>query len=327
MIAGPSPTICSVVNDEFVAGFIVMADSLRRRNPAWRPSFMVIAERDESFLSEDGRDLIARHVPEATFRWVRREEFARVHMQARATFGTPARLVAAFYILEAFRLSDTDRVICLDSDILVTGRLDELLLDLGPFAAVRAWDPKTGEPACYVNTGVMVLDLARLQEFSGLRAIMAAVQGRKPKPGAGKADQAVLNLLFENDEIAYLPHRFNFTKRMAAELAGNANRADPLRAVEHLRAALAASDIRILHYVSEKPWQVKVNPAEQHFAVVDRLWWEAFEAIACPALRRHVALRRALKMQALTAGLSERATDAADPADPSRGLVRLAQAI
>ncbi|MFZ1415928.1 MAG: glycosyltransferase [Defluviicoccus sp.] len=257
--------LCSVVNDPFVPGFICMERSLRRTNPDWDFPFFVLYEDNICHLSPESRQLIEKYCENVCFVCIDVESFAEVFEYARTVIGTPERLMPAFFILEAFRLKAFSRVICFDSDILIRGSLAELLITDFPFSAVRAADCVTNEPRSFVNTGLMVIGQTLLQSFD-LSAAVESVQDKRPAPGSGKADQAIINMLFDNDSIGYLPRRFNYTKRMLMIEAG------ALADCDAYEAFLTARDVRMFHYVGEKPWNLKVRNAENGYGAIEELW-------------------------------------------------------
>ena len=257
--------LCSVVNDPFVPGFICMERSLRRTNPDWDFPLFVLYEDNICPLSPKSQQLIEKYCENVRFVCIDVESFAEVFAYARTVIGTPERLMPAFFILEAFRFKTFNRVICLDSDILIRGSLAELLITDYPFSAVRAADGVTNEPRSFVNTGLMVIGQPLLQDFD-LSAAIQSVRDKRPAPGSGKADQAIINMLFDNDSIGYLPRRFNYTKRMLMIEAGALDDCDACDAF------LSARDVRMFHYVGEKPWNLKVRNAENGYGAIEALW-------------------------------------------------------
>lgn len=257
--------LCSVVNDPFVPGFICMERSLRRTNPDWDFPLHVLYEDNICPLSLESRQIIDKYCENVRFVGIDVESYAEVFEYARTVIGTPERLMPAFFILEAFRFKTFSRVICLDSDILIRGSLAELLITDYPFSAVRAADGVTNEPRSFVNTGLMVIGQPLLQDFD-LSAAIQSVRDKRPARGSGKADQAIINMLFDNDSIGYLPRRFNYTKRMLMIEAG------ALADCDAYDAFLTARDVRMFHYVGEKPWNLKVRHAENGYGAIEALW-------------------------------------------------------
>jgi len=268
--------LCSVVSDEFVAGFIAMYRTLVQHNPTWSEyPFFVFSQVDNCRLSDQGKALIAAHCEKALFVEVNNDDYAGIHHYAETVIGTPPRLRAAFYILESFRLHNFDIVVSLDSDMLILGSLEELLWEKNRFSAVRARDSSSNAPARFVNTGVMVvgnyyLNPAILKDFT------KALKTRPLLKGSGKADQAIINIFFQNETINYLLGKFNYTKRTVHNQMGKKAIAD----INRVRAFLADQDVRVLHFVGEKPWDTKMVAEELEYAALEDIWYQTFYEVA-----------------------------------------------
>jgi len=277
--------LCSVVNDLFAAGYIIMIDSFRRANPDLDPALYVIAGDGSDFLSAGARALIEKNCGPVTFLEVDAEDYLQVYEMAHTHFKTPPKLLPAFYLFEAFYRPKERYVLCLDSDLLILGSFQEILSCPARLAAVRARNAFTGLPETYVNTGVLWLDRTRLGDMTRPQALMEQIGSAKPEKGTGLADQAVLNILWAEQTMFYLPSIFNYTKRSLVfdmlkhnEAAAEAYRQHQQIAAPEAFSALAeALDIRALHYVGQKPWDMKTSPREQAFAPVEELWWQALE--------------------------------------------------
>ena len=260
--------MASVVSDDFAAGFILMERSLRAHNPNW--TFPLIAVHSSiKPLSLEVMEVIEEHCENVHFASTDDTAMAPIYDYARQVIGTPERLFPAFAVLEMLRWPFFDRVIAIDSDVIVRGSLDPLLYCQAPFSAARARHAENGAPMDFVNTGVMVLNECFLKGFEFSR-IPEFLGGRPPRPGTGKADQAILNMLLHNSAMGYIPSRFNYTKRSAmVEIqAAGLDPADPIE----VDAFLTEEDIRIFHYVGEKPWNPKIRNREEEYDGMDALW-------------------------------------------------------
>lgn len=279
--------LCSVVNDRFVAGYITMIHTFRRSNSDLDPSLYVIAEKGEGFLSDDKRALIEDACGPVTFLDADPDVYAAVYAGAHSRFGTPPRLMAAFYIFEAFYRPKERYVLCLDSDIMVTGSFQEILSCPARFAAVRARSARDGAPEEYVNTGVMWLDIERLGGLGHPERLMEQIGSLLPVRGTGLADQAMINIIWPNQTMFYLPQNFNFTKRSLmfeftsrdSDAAAAFSTHERVGTPERMRAVIAEQDVRALHFVGEKPWDMKTSAREVAFGAIDELWWNTLYEI------------------------------------------------
>lgn len=263
--------LASVVSDDFAPGFILMERTLRQHNPTW--TFPIIAvHSDIKPLSEPTKSVIREHCHNVHFAKTNAAAMAPIHDYAREVIKTPERLFPAFSVLEILRWSFFKRVIAIDSDVIIRGSLEPLLHTSAPFSAVRARHSSTDAPQGYVNTGLMVFDETMLKgfDFAKIRSLLG---DRKPKPGTGKADQAILNILLHNATIGYLPQRFNYTKRSLMMAMTEQGIDDPT--AEDADTFLTEEDVRLFHYVGEKPWNPKVKRSEDAYQFADTLWLQA----------------------------------------------------
>ena len=274
---------CSVVSDDFAPGFINMHRSFASAHAPLQAPFYVIHDDAFSPLSRRAKRLIRKYCPGVTFRRADPSRYLGLIQYAISYFGTPKRLKAAFLILDAFLIEEHELLIAIDSDVLFLAPITELLdLDIG-FGAVRAEHPETGEPVGYINTGLLVLGRS-VRNPGVLDRFEQALHDRPYIRGTGRADQALVNLAFGNKEIDYLPSTFNLTKRSARRLLPE-GKAMGLAEVE---ALLAARDVRLLHYVAEKPWAKKKLASEREYESLEALWTDRLQAYAGRDLLRFI---------------------------------------
>ena len=212
------------------------------------------------------------------------KKYKEIYEYAEGVIGTPVRLRAAFYILEAFDIKGFDLIVSLDSDMVILGSLDPITYDAINFSAVRARDAWTNFPAEFVNSGLMVIGKKYLIN-NVFPDFLTAMKSRPLKPGAGKADQAILNIYFGNKCINYLSQKFNFTKRslysvLEKKRGLDSKPFDSVFTAAHVKSLVRELDVRVLHYVSEKPWKKKEKIEEQKFEFIEELWFEEFYSYA-----------------------------------------------
>lgn len=211
------------------------------------PSFSAATvHRFERIKGQQGHSLTILQVPlEAT------QQFPAYHHWPQASY---LRMAAAEVI-------DHERVIYLDSDVLVRAPLQELFkFDLGdcPVAGVPDFDAAAlartpqlnwldlpaGDP--YISTGVMLMDLTRMRHERTLQATYAA----QMSPASSRfrfGDQCVLNVALAGRK-AVLDPRWNIhTSRLS------------LAAFHYL---FVAGTRGIFHFCGvEKPWMAGAHPS------------------------------------------------------------------
>jgi lipopolysaccharide biosynthesis glycosyltransferase len=184
------------------------------------------------------------------------------------------RLLATEYLPETVR-----RALYLDGDTIVNGPLESLFnLDLTDggkrcsFAA--ATDPNNGTvdsvfrkqrlglplEAEYVNTGVLLIDLARLRESGAVPEILKQI----PYYGATAVlpDQDLLNVLFQNQILHIDPYTYNYFP------ASSHSR------LHEFRTGYPA----VIHYAGIKPWKA-FYPTQNEFTQKAKALYDFYAAL------------------------------------------------
>ena len=261
--------IMTVLSDPFVYGAIALFGSFRATNPWFEGDIVVLSNPEVAPLSMEARARLEEAVGAVEFREVDLDPYADIFRFAESVIGTPPRLRAALLILEAFRTDDYDCVVTLDSDMLVIGDIAALLRIDAPFAVARAVDWVSERPLPYFNTGTMVVRRNHPQTI-GFDAIVAALDVTSVDGSHGKGDQAVLNIALRGHDRHVLDERYNFSKRLRPPPG------------ESLDAFLARRDVRIFHFLGQKPWNLKTRWSETGYADAEELWRAAFLRHASP---------------------------------------------
>ncbi|SEJ48899.1 glycosyltransferase [Demequina mangrovi] len=263
--------IVTVVTDDFFAGGVVMLASLLKHHPDDTHPILILHHDERAPLTELHREVLEELSPrvrciaagDAEF-WVARDRLAR-------KLGTPARLTAAFLILEAFRITGPARVVTLDSDLLFLRSCRELFETTADFAAVRAFDGQGDLPKSFFNSGVMCIGSRHLTGTTYNDLLHSTTVAHLP-PGTGMADQLLLNAYFGPARRSYLDPSLNVTKRHFPDRSGP------------IEEQFAATPTRVLHYVAAKPWQTRAEATEDTYMCAEALWHaahvEAYEALS-----------------------------------------------
>lgn len=251
--------LMTVVSDPFVYGALVMLKSFKATNPWFKGDIVVLWNPENAPLSDSSREILDGELSGITYVEVDNDRYGEVFHFAETVVQTPQRLRAAFYILEAFHAKQYDRILTLDSDMLILGDLSRLFEIDEPFGVVRAFDHVKALPLPYFNTGTMVVrhDTPEALGFEDLRA---AIRIDKIDKSHGKADQAVLNVALRGSRKHFYDHRYNFSKRLCPY---DRNRIEPF---------LKDKDVRVLHFLGEKPWNVKAKASEAEYQHLEMLW-------------------------------------------------------
>lgn len=257
--------LCTVLNDDFLLGFIALAHTFKAHHPELNLPFVIFHNHTLSTLSDESQRLIHTVYPAAVFKEVSDADYATIWAHRDGPLQTPDRLKPAFFILEAFNLRDYDRVITLDSDMLFTGPIHELLALECDFGATQAYDYEKAVHLNYFNSGVMVIGPAHLTGKT-YQALLTHTLSPDYDNKKGKADQAILNDYFRLADIAIIPERFNVTKRKF-----------PDKQIHDINAVLSG-DTRILHFVGDKPWQLHLSRKELGYEILETYWEEQLQS-------------------------------------------------
>jgi lipopolysaccharide biosynthesis glycosyltransferase len=238
----------SVCDKNYLIGFEVMLKSLVENNPrVTKENFpFCIISND---LSEE--DLItSKKIHKNIFiKKFNSEKYNKIEelKKQQKSFGDYTKY-------EIFSLTEFDKIIFLDSDIVVLGNLDYLIDSNLSFGAVRE---------LYIdqyNTGVMVINNQFLNEKTTNDLIhLTTLYGITEH-----LDQDIINFYFE-DVIKPIPIEFNYLKTYSKEIFKNIG---------------LPKYIKILHFIVKKPWQNKpLVLLEEGTIWQERYWFEYYSKI------------------------------------------------
>jgi len=248
--------IYSVVSNPFRYGFLVMARTVLATNPSREISFRVLHHPELSPLDASYREWLGQCIPQLEFVEADLSAYENIFHLRDKVFHTPRRLWAAFLILEAFADDGPGQVLCLDSDMICLGPLEDDLFADSDFRAVEARAPK-GQPLGYFNTGVMRIG-RDVRGPDAYRKVMSTRSGKGYNYRAGRADQALISLLFTPKNASCIDGRYNVTRRQVPA-TGVRKRLGEMRAV-------------FFHYVGAKPWHVSLDRRDLKGLEAEALW-------------------------------------------------------
>ena len=238
----------TVCNKEYLIGFEVMLKSLIDNNPRVKKeniSFLIISnDLEEQDLLTSKK--IHKNISIKKFNQEKYKDIEALKQQS-ATFGDYTKF-------EIFGLEEYDKIIFLDSDILILGNIDKLIDYKGNFAAVRD---------LYIdqyNTGVMVIENTHLNKDTVNNLINLVLTFGITE----HLDQDIINHYFY-DEIEEMSLSYNFLKTYNKQLFS--------------RSGLP-KHIKILHFICKKPWQNKpIFQIEEGTLWQERYWFEYYSKV------------------------------------------------
>lgn len=238
----------TVCNKEYLVGFEVLLKSLIDNNPRVsleKMPFLIISNdliEDDLFVAKKIHDnLIIKRYDEGKYDQI------NLLKQQNMAFGDYTKY-------EIFSIKNVEKIIFLDSDVLILGNIDYLIDFKEDFGAARD---------LYIdqfNTGVMVISKKYLNEFTTDHLIhLTNIFGITEH-----LDQDIINNYFA-DDIKEIPLSFNFLKIYHKPI--------------FIRSGLP-SHVKILHYVVKKPWQKKdIVPLEEGTLWLEKYWFEYYSKI------------------------------------------------
>jgi alpha-N-acetylglucosamine transferase len=255
--------LCTVSSAGFIPGTNVLFHSFQKYNPWFKGDFIVITDDQDILfpITKDFRNVIIRKPAEALL--------ARIESLCHEIPALTPRK-NRFFSLEAFNLSGYDRVIFMDSDIVVVGDFSEALNGHGPLAACsdmpvrnprmvrdritfrRTGPEKLAEGRSALrktfNAGMMILRPGRMQENILDSLLELVTPGIFANIRTHNTDQVVLNLFFDG-RADILPSIFNMIVHKWPQYKA------------YLQ--LSEDDLRALHFTgSPKPWETHAFPSD-----------------------------------------------------------------
>lgn len=276
--------VCTISSDNFVAATLVTLSSFRRHNPDFGDDLIVF----NGGLSADSQAQLHRVFPNLI---IRRESSTLTDQLEELLIARPdlAGRRARFLSLEAFSLTGYDRVLFLDSDLLIQGSMSAFLnaehacqaVPDGSHLAGGYRHPDTYEklpldstppPGAYrdtFNSGVMMIRPDQLPGDQYNTLLDAVSPAFWQKITAAQTDQIVLNICLQ-DRVTLADVTNNF---MMVH-----------RATIREKTGLNPADAAVLHFNGPgKPWMMErvLDAAQDDPAAIKatKLWQDEFHRL------------------------------------------------
>lgn len=234
--------LVSLITEDFYPGFVGFIKSLLVNNPSFNYEFLLLHEG----VTKEFMNRCQVYYSRLKFKKLDLGKYTKIDMSR-----THDRLKSTYYKLEIFNLVEYDRIVFIDLDTVVIGNILPLFLDCqDKIYGAQAYNYIKDNLSNRINSGVMVINKEAINEetYSGL--IDTA------QKGFSMPDQKTINIYFKG-EISYLGKGFNIEKRMYYS--------------KRYQYGLEYDNIRILHYVSSKPWDIEKEDKED-FSEWEKIW-------------------------------------------------------
>jgi len=229
MITNKKIACCSTLNDLYFEGFLTFFESFISNNPSFNYPYYIFTWGD---LSQKNIDYINTLYNNFIIKNIDNKKYEHVRYNTRFR-NWNINCVNRFEILT---LSNYDRIVFFDVDMIVLNNLDNLFKYEEDFCACEEpRDVLIDHPAVFdvslktFNGGLMLFSKRYLNEETRKALIDIAMQKN------WSSDEPILNTFFTNDKVTFLPQDFLITM--------------------HGITADNFSTAKIIHFVGEKkPW-------------------------------------------------------------------------
>lgn len=231
--------LVTVLDDPFMPGFRVFWKSFIKHNEWFDHDFIIF----NCGLSETSKQEIRDTYGKAIIKDIDYNAYKRITKGRKNGWIKPTH-----YTIETFKQYDYNRLVYIDMDVLILGRIKELFKCKAEFAAVKGYKTNTDKLFPWINSGVFVLNNVSKNAYSDLLTILIR--------GVNATDQGAINEYYEG-KITYLDKIYNVEKRM----------------LHSKRFREVFKNKMILHFVASKPWEKeKPTAREQRYRVLEDLW-------------------------------------------------------
>jgi len=248
--------LITMMDDRFIKGFEAFIKSLLHHNPWFNYPMIII----NTGLIKENQKKCKKMYDNIHFFAPKEREYRHVNMKR-----TEYCLRKTYYKLDMFSYENFDRLVFIDMDTIILGDISYLFTQVvAPIGACKAYDWKGDRLRNDYNSGVLVLNSPVINLGTYRKLIIKARQGYS------MPDQKTINNFF-GKRIYQIPKIYNCEKRVKDSIFLHYdNNKGKLR--------LQQDDIRILHFVSHKPW----NPSgksenNQGYEDLEEIWKKYYE--------------------------------------------------
>ena len=238
-------SLCTMMDDNFMVAFRAFFKSFIYHNKGFLYSgyhFVII----DVGLSDESKREIREYYNLVIFRKPKLLNYVDVNMDI-----TVSKLKNTYYTLDLFSYTDYDRIVFLDMDMIIFDDISELFKCNAPIAGVKCYDSKRDRLTEAINAGVFVVNKPYLNESTYQNLIEII------KDGYQMPEQKTMNIYFKGI-LEFFNKSYNVEKRMLHT-----------QKYKHI-----LRNMKILHFVSKKPWELNVNFPEREYTygVLENLW-------------------------------------------------------
>ena len=255
---------CSTLNDRYLDGFLTFFYSLQKHTPNFNYPYYIFEWGE---LSDASKEFLNKIYPHFIFKSIDNSAYEG------CTYDTEWRTwdINCINRFDIFTLTEYDRVVFLDVDMLVLKDITELFtldVDFGAVAVLPILGSVMDHPGSYDKSittfdgGLMVISSKYLNDNTKRDLIKIAFQKK------WSSDEPILNVYFTNDKTTFLPKEYNI---LVSELTPDLlNSAKIIQFVGHNKPWIGTSlntryDDHIFKVVSNLPFIMQVDFLYQRY--------------------------------------------------------------
>jgi alpha-N-acetylglucosamine transferase len=245
--------LCTICNDDFIAGAQVMIHSFLRQNDWFKGDIIVMYSDSLSPLSDESKKLLLSIDPNIIFKPVDESDYAQAIHKFVNKSGLHLNFMPSLFTFEVFALDGYDAVMYVDSDIIHINSMLEMFRVKGDLLVTPA---SLSYPARYHHNfsgGVFTVRGSMISKSIKRALIKFAIKTKR----FSLLDQTIMNDFFQKTPKVWVSNDFNCSKRCFDD--SNFSRFD-------------RSKISLIHYVAEKPWNTKKKSTELNYKKLESIW-------------------------------------------------------
>ncbi|MFW6225350.1 MAG: glycosyltransferase family 8 protein [bacterium] len=239
--------LATMLSKNFIIGYIAFITSLLKNNPNFNLDFVII----DIDLNDQDRKIVKSFYKNVHFKTPNYKMYDGTNWEA-----TNPVLRNTYYKLDIFSLYDYNRVIFIDMDTIVLSDISKLFTYDFPLAGCKGYTFTSDSFRDEINTGVIVLNKPMIKH----NLYQAIVQ--YAKQGFSMPDQKAINRFFRG-QIDFIDKKYNVEKRMLHS--------------KKIKYKFDGSDAKIIHFVSQKPWEDNKSKLNQGFEKLENIWWNYYK--------------------------------------------------
>jgi lipopolysaccharide biosynthesis glycosyltransferase len=264
--------VTTILNDSFAEYFYVFVTSFLEHNRWFDGDIIIMHNDDFSFLSNKNINKISKLYSNIIFRKIETTKDYLYVIKEFKNRVNPAfhRFTASILTIETFNITGYDKILYLDADTLVINDIKELFLAKSDIVVTNDTSDyittnqiklaNDSNSQLKLNGGFLLVDKEFNQKSDHVMNIFSEFD---KIPDITFLDQSILNYYLKRYEVLFINANYNLLKRCF-----NDSKKELLKKYD--------KNIKIIHYVGEKPWQIKQKDFEKSYTEIEKFWLNSY---------------------------------------------------